>query len=862
MAPVVLKDTQGGFTLVWVEGTILSNHSQLPLPFDDSHVADMAFGQGEFQHGPNLVKAGNARRTWVQVQSTPIGHRLHQQDVAVATYEQVGPFKRELGQDSFGVLGRSSSDVCHPNPRSASGEFRMLRPLRPYGLAVDVAKNCAHWCHGLQRIGDLKGADVSGMPNFVASFHMLENALVHVAMGVGKQGDVHAGEVLSKPRQMSGLLSEFNLMKWLSVALLLCFWILSGVGWSQSVYLLPPQDPGRTARKAYAAALEAYRFQASELALERVNRAIEKTPGFVDAWFLKAQILSDQGSSAFGETMKRALDLGPSRFPEGWVQLAQFEWERGAYQSGLEVLEEFDKLGMGSLTEGMARTEAWVRDGLEFSTTSTAAHGESLESIRMPGAINTRADEYYGALSLDGQHMILTRAGRGLEHAVGGEDFYQSSMNDAGEWSSATLLRGVNTRQNEGAPTWTGDGMTMIFTACASPRDGYGRRRGKGSCDLFETTWNRSKGEWGVGRNLGAPNSAGWESQPSVSADGQMLVFAKSARGRNNPSDLVVCRRMASGGWSQPEPLPGLVNTPFTEESPFLHPDGQTLYFSSDGHPGFGQLDVFVSRLQKDGTWGEPKNLGLGINSHGRDNSLMVSPDGRLAYFATTRGSDNLDLWQIPLQEDVQPIEVSVLSGMVLDDVSGQPLNAEVVLVNTRTGARLARVESTSNQGFTIPLPEEGDYTFEVSAQGFVFKVESYSQGKTGAGASNDNVDIRLTPIEDGLVFTLEAIQFETGKSLLGSSYQGGCERLASWMLGHPEVRVRVEGHTDNVGSTAKNQVLSLERAEAVRSFLNTRGVDSSRVDVLGLGDTMPVTDNNTEEGRSSNRRVEVVIEL
>ena len=514
------------------------------------------------------------------------------------------------------------------------------------------------------------------------------------------------------------------------------------------------------------------------------------------------------------------------------------------------------------LSADMARTEAWVRAGLEFSTVPQDPGHEPLQSVPMPGAINTLADEYYGALSLDGRHMILTRAGRGLQQTVGGEDFFQSSMNEAGEWSPPVLLRGVNTRQNEGAPTWTGDGMTMIFTACASPRDGYGRRRGKGSCDLFETTWNPSKGEWGVGRNLGAPNSAGWESQPSVSADGQTLVFAQSSRGRDKPSDLVMCRRMASGGWSQPEPLPGLVNTPYTEESPFLHPDGQTLYFSSDGHPGFGQLDVFVSRLQEDGSWGEPKNLGRGINSHGRDNSLMVSPDGQLAYFATTRGTDHLDLWQIPLHEEVKPIEVTVLSGRVVDDVSGQPLTAEVVLVNAQTGGRVARVESTAGQGFAIPLPEEGDYTFEVSAQGFVFKVESYSQGVAGTGASSDAVEIRLAPIADGVMFTLEAIQFETGKSLLRSSYQGGCERLASWMLAHPEVRVRVEGHTDNVGSTSSNQTLSLERAEAVRVFLEAKGVDASRVDVLGLGDTMPVADNTTEQGRSANRRVEVVIDL
>ena len=796
------------------------------------------------------------------MQSAPAWHRFHQQNVAVAAYEQVGPLEGELGQDAFRVFRGATTDVRHPNLRPSRGEPRVLRPLCPNGLSVDVAKHRAHGRHFLEGICDLEAADVPRMPNLVAPLHVLEDSLVHVAMGVGKQSNVHVCEVLAKRCQMSMLLSEFNLMKWLSVALTVCLWISSSQGQSQSGHMPLPQDPGRAARKAYDAALEAYRFHAPDLALEQVNRAIDKTPGFVDAWFLKAQILRDQGSPAFGETMERALHLGPDRFPAGWVHLAQFEWERGAYALGLDVLREFDELGLRPLDAGMAQTESWVRAGLEFSTAQRAVDGESSQSVPMPGAINTLADEYYGALSLDGKDMILTRAGRGLQQAVGGEDFYRSSMNDAGEWSPPVLLRGVNTRQNEGAPTWTGDGRTMIFTACASPRDGYGRRRGKGSCDLFETTWNPAKGEWGVGRNLGAPNSAGWESQPSVSADGQTLVFAQSSRGRNKPSDLVMCRRMSSGGWSQPEPLPGLVNTPYTEESPFLHPDGQTLYFSSDGHPGFGQLDVFVSRLQADGTWGEPKNLGPGINSHGRDNSLMVSPDGSLAYFATTRGSDHLDLWQIPLHDDVKPIEVSVLSGRVLDDVSGQLLNAEVVLVNAQTGARVARVESTAGQGFAIPLPEEGDYTFEVSAQGFVFKVESYSQGTSGAEVTNDQVNIRLTPIEDGVVFTLEAIQFETGKSLLRSSYQGGCERLASWMLAHPDVRVRVEGHTDNVGSAASNKVLSLERAQAVRLFLESRGVAASRVDVLGLGDSMPVAGNETEEGRSANRRVEVVIDL
>ena len=215
------------------------------------------------------------------MQPAPAWHVLDQQNVAVPTHKQVGPLKGELRKDAFGVFRGAPTNVRHPNLGAASVEPSVLRPFSPNFLAVDVAKHCAYGRQLVQGIGDFERPDVPRMPNFIASFHVLENAIVHVAMGVGEQRDVHASEVLTKPRQMWGLLFEFHLMKWLSLSLLACMWIVSPEGQAQSVYLLPPQDPGRSARKAYDAALDAYRFHEQDLALERVNRAIEKTPGYV-----------------------------------------------------------------------------------------------------------------------------------------------------------------------------------------------------------------------------------------------------------------------------------------------------------------------------------------------------------------------------------------------------------------------------------------------------------------------------------------------------------------------------------------------------------------------------------------------------
>jgi outer membrane protein OmpA-like peptidoglycan-associated protein len=291
-----------------------------------------------------------------------------------------------------------------------------------------------------------------------------------------------------------------------------------------------------------------------------------------------------------------------------------------------------------------------------------------------------------------------------------------------------------------------------------------------------------------------------------------------------------------------------------------LHPDGKTLYFSSDGHPGFGRLDVFMSRLQKDGSWGVPVNLGQGVNSSGKDNSLMVMPRGGKALFATTRESGNLDFWEFDLPEEAKPIEVAMLKGVVKDFDSGTALIADVSLIDMETGQVISKTKSNGEEGFVIPLPGLGTYSFEASADGHLFGMSVYHQ--LGGADLNRSpfVEIGLEAIEAGQTFTLDAIQFESGLAALSSDYQAGCERLAQWMLDNPGVNIRVEGHTDNVGSVPFNMALSEDRATSVLNFLIDRGVAASRIVVEGKGPLEPIADNETEEGRAKNRRVQVVV--
>ena len=625
------------------------------------------------------------------------------------------------------------------------------------------------------------------------------------------------------------------------------------------------QEPSRKARKAYEEALEAYRFGAHAMTESYLSKAIGKCPNYADAWFLKAQLYRDLDKPEVADVLAHALSIDGTKFPFGWVELAQIQWESGQYSEGLETLQSMQSMGL-QLNEESAQKMEWVEAGLLFSNEMQHTPSSWAEAHVVEGALNTNAEEYYGALDLSGRHMVLTRHGitdeaeLRLPGVAGGEDFFESLMLDDGTWTAPVPLVGVNTPMNEGAPTLSGDGKIMVFAACETLREGYGPRRGKGSCDLFESVWDESLNRWSMGKNLGAPNSSGWESQPTLSADGNTLIFAKSTKGKRAPSDLVICHRLANGGWSTPRPLNGLVNTSYVEESPFLHPDGVTLYFSSDGHPGFGKLDVFVSRLQPDGTWGSPSNLGPAINGCGTDNSLMVMPQGDKAFFASTKDGGDLDFWEVPLPSFGTPTVIHPLRGIVVDAQTGEPIEASVELVDVQTGRLLGRLQSNRSSGFVLPMPEEGRYSFGAFAKDHLFGMVFYDQAEEGASSRLNEVRIELEPIHAGQTFVLEAIQFETGRAALLEEYQAGCERMALWMNENPEVSVLIEGHTDDVGSEASNLELSMSRAQNVRNFLTDRGVEPARIQIDGRGASEPISTNDSEEGRALNRRVQVVI--
>jgi outer membrane protein OmpA-like peptidoglycan-associated protein len=346
-------------------------------------------------------------------------------------------------------------------------------------------------------------------------------------------------------------------------------------------------------------------------------------------------------------------------------------------------------------------------------------------------------------------------------------------------------------------------------------------------------------------------NSSYWDSQPCLSVDGELLIFASDRPGGTGGTDLWMSRRQG-GGWSAPMPLSRL-NTAADEMAPVLAPDGRTLYFASNRD---GNFDIFVSRMQQDGTFGRPEKLAAPVNTSADEFFFVPIPGEDAALLSRATAAGDLDVFRVvPNPEPPEP--VLTVQGTVLDARSNEPLGGAVIAItDLRTRRKLAELYSDEETGqYYVALPSGRSYSITASREGYLFYSERFDVGRD-LRQNPLTKDILLTPIEGGRTRLL--VFFDFDKAELKEESFPELDRLVELLRAYPNLRVLIEGHTDDVGTDEYNDRLSQRRADAVKQYLVQNGIGARRIETKGWGRRKPLVRGTTEEARAQNRRVEI----
>lgn len=574
-------------------------------------------------------------------------------------------------------------------------------------------------------------------------------------------------------------------------------------------------------------------------------KAISKDKNFVEAYWLQAQhALRNENYDKALQILAKIDQPKFARHSETQAMIAEIHYLSGCYRQAVEKAEAItDGSYMRQKMEMLAR----FRTALELYE-----HPVPFDPVNLK-AVNTRFDDYFPSITADGR-MISTTVLVDETPYYNQEDLYWSRRHtDDNTWQIARPLSApMNTDQNEGSQSFSADGRYMFFVAC-------NRKDGVGSCDIYYAL--RIGSSWSRPICIGAPvNTPYWESNPVLSPTGDELFFVSNRPPCLGGKDIWHCRvEIAENGllqFSQAANLGAPVNTDQDDYAPFIHADNQTLYFASNGHPGLGRSDIFVSRRTADG-WSAPQNIGYPINSNGDEAGFVVDAAGTKAYFASDRIEQNgqkLDIYEITLPETVRPTPMAFVSGRVFNAVSRQNIDAVVEIFDTDSTRKIYESVSDRHLGdFTAYLPVDGHFGINVHRKGFLF----YSGNITSA---NDSVLVALQPAKPGNKIVLHNLFFAFNSADIESKSTAEIAHLTRFMRQNPHVRIEIVGHTDNIGTETYNRQLSQARADALRRVLIEQNIDAERIAASGRGSSEPVADNATETGRAANRRVEIHI--
>lgn len=485
---------------------------------------------------------------------------------------------------------------------------------------------------------------------------------------------------------------------------------------------------------------------------------------------------------------------------------------------------------------------------------------KEVTKVNLGPNVNSEYDEIGPVITHDGKTLYFSVNYH--PENVGGtgdaDEIWFSTSAGPAKWNKREHMpRPLNTSQANWVISVTPDNNSLLVANLYNPD---GSPAGSG-ISLSRRTANG----WSVPRQVVIEdfvNNSGWQ-QFGLSSDRKVLLLSVTGRQTYGDHDLYVSFLGNDGSWSRPKNLGPIINTIGAEGSPYLAADGVTLYFSTTGRPGYGQSDVFVTRRLDDTwtNWSEPENLGPGINTPGHESYFTVPASGDFAYMNSSHKSlGKSDIFRVTLPEALRPRAVVLVHGNVLNSKTKAPIGAEISYRDLATDAEIGVASSDPTTGaYKIVLPAGKVYSFMAGLGGY-YAVSDNLDVKGLKGYREIKRDLMLTPIEVGATIRLNNIFFDFAKSELRSESVPELKRAAQFLRDNPNVIIEVSGHTDDVGTAEDNLALSKARALAVKTFLASEGIESSRLTSAGYGETKPTSVNTTESGRQANRRVEFTI--
>jgi outer membrane protein OmpA-like peptidoglycan-associated protein/tetratricopeptide (TPR) repeat protein len=577
-----------------------------------------------------------------------------------------------------------------------------------------------------------------------------------------------------------------------------------------------------------------------------LKEAIKLKEGFAAAHRMLGSVYAKQLQCEKAiKAYERTIALQPNFSRTVYFECAENYMKTGDYPKALEYLEFYRNAASEDFKAEEANTVLACDEKLERVAAScryalnAPDNGPAATALPLGDSLNTARDDYMPAVSTDGQWLAFTR--KYLD-----EDIF-FSRKKGGNWSAPQPAQGINTEFNEGMARFAGCGNSLYFTGC-------NRGDGRGSCDIYLAEW--SDEEPFVPQSLnGALNLKSWDSQPCLSCDGSLMVFASNREGGFGGADLWYSR-LLNGTWSDATNLGPIINTKGDEESPFLAPDGQTLYFSSDGHPGFGEADIFRALSDANGVWTTVENMGRTVNTAFRETGFCLSPDQNEAYFASARpgGMGGLDLYRAAVAPPLLPLQRMARICGTVTDATGTPLAGATLRIRL-DGKDLRTVASDADGYVAACVPNAAYYSLLVEKKGYESHIGAEYLESTparpvfrldvalaAAGPSRPMPQEPRRPVPPPVQPPLQIgpvsgqLFFEQGSTVVPESERRKLLQLAGSLGVTETIRAEVVGYADELADPAQNQQLSVRRAENVARLLESLGVPKAHIQLEGRG--------------------------